>query len=237
MLEVVGAGLGRTGTYSLKTALTRLGYGPCHHMTSLGESPAVLEGWERMLRGEPVPWDQVLRGFRSAVDWPVCSYWRELAAAYPGAKVILTVRAADRWYASVRQTLYNSSRPAPPNLEGLLMRLEDRLDPGLRRRRQISRAVIWNGTFQGRFKDREYAIEIFRRHNEQVQAGVAADRLLVFDTADGWEPLCAFLSVPVPDEPFPHLNQAAAFRGGLARRRRRILTGRGLRGAPGDAVR
>lgn len=227
MLDVIGAGLGRTGTYSLKVALTRLGYGPCHHMTSLGEDRALRDGWEAVVRGEQVRWSVLLGGYRSAVDWPACAFWRDLAEAYPDAKVILTVRDPDRWYASVRSTLYRSSHPPRLGVNGLLMWLEDQLDSDLRRRRRISRAVIWQGMFDGRFEDRDYAIGIFQRHNAEVQAGVAADRLLVFDVAYGWEPLCAFLGVPVPDEPFPHLNDTAAFQRGLSQRRRRILTGRG----------
>lgn len=227
MLDVIGAGLGRTGTYSLKVALTRLGYGPCHHMTSLGEDRALRDGWEAVVRGEQVRWSVLLGGYRSAVDWPACAFWRDLTEAYPDAKVILTVRDPDRWYASVRSTLYQSSHRPRLGVNGLLMWLEDQLDSDLRRRRQISRAVIWQGTFGSRFEDRDYAIGIFQRHNAEVQAGVAADRLLVFDVAYGWEPLCAFLGVPVPDEPFPHLNDTAAFQRGLSQRRRRILIGRG----------
>lgn len=227
MLEIIGAGLGRTGSYSLKAALTRLGYGPCHHMTSLGENRALRDCWEAVVRGEQVRWSVLFEGYRSALDWPACAFWRELTDAYPDAKVILTVRDPDRWYASVRSTLYRSSHPPRLGLDGLLMWLEDRFDPDLRRRRRISREVIWQGTFGGRFEDRDHAIEIFQRHNAEVQDQVPSDRLLVFDVADGWKPLCAFLGVPVPDEPFPHLNDTTAFRRGLSQRRRRILTRRG----------
>ncbi|MER6127762.1 sulfotransferase family protein [Streptomyces sp. NPDC001795] len=237
MLEVIGAGLGRTGTYSLKEALTHLGYGPCHHMTSLGEDRRLRGGWEAVVRGEKVEWSALFEGYRSSVDWPACAFWRELTVAHPDARVILTVRDPDRWYASMRSTLYRSSHPPRLGVEGLMMWLEDRFDPDLRRRRRISREVIWQGAFGGRFEDRDHAIETFQRHNAEVQAQVPDDRLLVFDVAAGWEPLCAFLGVPVPDEPFPHLNQAVAFQEGLSRRRRRILTGRGPIGASGDAVR
>ncbi|WP_067828608.1 sulfotransferase family protein [Actinomadura kijaniata] len=235
MLDVIGAGFGRTGTYSLKTALTRLGYGPCHHMTSLGEDPNLLRHWEAVVAGQPVQWERVLSGYRSAVDWPVAAYWRQLAAAYPTAKIILTVRCPHRWYASMQRTLYRSSGPASPGMNGLLMWMEDRLDPYLRRRRQISREVIWRQTFDDRFTERDHAIAVFERHNAQVQAALPAERLLVFDTAQGWEPLCAFLDVAVPDEPFPRLNDATAFQDGLARRRRRILTGRAT-AAPATAA-
>jgi hypothetical protein len=245
MLEVIGAGLGRTGTYSLKAALTRLGYGPCHHMTSLGEDRRLRDGWQAVLRGEEVRWTALFDGYRSALDWPACAFWRELTAEYPEAKVILTVRDPERWYASMCQTLYRSSSPARPGPEGVLMWLEDRLDANLRKRRCISRGVIWQGAFGGRFEDRDFAIDVFRRHNAAVRAQVPASQLLMFDVADGWPSLCAFLGVPVPDEPFPHLNQTAEFQEGLVRRRRRSLSGRGLvrltgRGAVGavpDAVR
>lgn len=237
MIEVIGAGLGRTGTYSLKTALELLGFGPCHHMASLGEDPAVLQSWERVLDGRAEPWETLLSGFGSAVDWPACAYWEELADAFPDARIVLTTRPADRWYASVCQTIYKSCGPPPPNLDGLLMRLEDRLDPWLRRRRRVARRVIWDDTFQGRFTDRDHAIDVFHRHNRRVRDLVDPGRLLVFDVAQGWEPLCAFLGVPVPPEPFPHLNRAAAFQDGLARRRRQILTRRTAAKAPNSAVR
>ncbi|MFC5183078.1 sulfotransferase family protein [Actinomadura harenae] len=237
MIEVIGAGLGRTGTYSLRTALEVLGFGPCHHMASLGEDPAVLQRWERLLDGGPERWEDLFAGFGSVVDWPACAYWEELADTFTGARVILTTRPADRWYDSVAQTIYKSCGPPPPNLDGLLMRLEDRLDPWLRRRRRVARTVIWDDTFQGRFTDREHAIATFHRHNRRVREHIAADRLLEFDVAEGWEPLCAFLGVPVPDEPFPHLNRAAAFQDGLARRRRRILTRRTAEKSAGSAVR
>lgn len=238
MLEVIGAGFGRTGTYSLRTALTQLGYGPCHHMTSLGEDHRLRDGWEAVVRGEKVHWDALLDGYRSVVDWPACAFWRDLTVAYPESKVILTVRDPDSWYASMCSTLYRSSHPAARlGANGLLMWLEDRFDPDLRRRRGISRKVIWQEAFDGRFKDRDFAIEAFKRHNDEVRAQVPNDRLLVLDVAAGWEPLCAFLGVPLPDAPFPHLNQAMAFQEGLSQRRRRILTGRGRIGASRHAVR
>jgi hypothetical protein len=76
----------------------------------------------------------------------------------------------------------------------------------------MSDELIWRRTFGGRFEDRAHAIETFERHTEEVRQGVPAERLLVFEVGQGWEPLCAHLGVPVPDEPFPHLNDTASFR-------------------------
>jgi hypothetical protein len=226
MLEVIGAGLDRTGRHSLRAALARLGYGPCHHMPAPGECPESIGGWDAAARGEPVDWGRLLAGYRAAVDWPACAFWRELMDGYPRARVVLTVRDPDAWYASARRTIYRDTA-AQAGLDGLLMRLEDRLCPALRRRRQICRRLLWEETFGGRFDDRDYAIEVYLRHNAIVRERVPADRLLEFDVREGWEPLCDFLGAAVPAGPFPHLNDTAAFRRLAALRRRRTLTLRG----------
>src|SRR5918998_1221530 len=76
MVDVIGAGFGRTGTASLKVALEHLGLGPCHHMFEVVAHPELLPRWERVVAGEDVDWDEVLEGYRSTVDWPGCTYWR-----------------------------------------------------------------------------------------------------------------------------------------------------------------
>ena len=190
MLDVIGAGFGRTGTLSLKAALERLGFGPCHHMMTLLGDDRQVALWRRVLADEPADWDEVFAGFRSTVDWPGACYWREIADHYPGGKVILTVRDPDAWYASTRSTIYTSATAPGP------------LPPAA----TVPRQAVWEGVFGGRFTDREYAIGLFEEHNATVRREIAAERLLVFDVAQGWRPLCAFLDVPVPDEPFPHLN-------------------------------
>ena len=91
-------------------------------------------------------------------------------------------------------------------------------------RRMVDR-LIWDGMFQGRFEDKAFAIEVFNRHNEQVRRDVPPDRLLVFDVREGWEPLCAFLGVPVPEgKPFPHVNDTAQFRSQIQRGARIVRT-------------
>jgi hypothetical protein len=236
MLEIIGAGLGRTGTYSLKMALERLGRGPCHHMSSLDGDLDRIEGWEAAACGGPVAWGELLEGYRAAVDWPACYFWQELAAAYQEARVILTLRDPGRWYASVRDTIYLSSHRRP-GWAGVVMWLEDQACRGLRRRRRMCERVIWEGTFGARFADPGFAMRVFEWHTAHVLAEVPADRLLVYDVCEGWGPLCAFLGVPAPDEPFPHLNDTASFQRMAARRRRRVLTLRGPETGAHTAVR
>lgn len=199
VLDVIGAGFGRTGTLSLKSALERLGFGPCHHMVDLIDDAERTLLWKRVVDGETTDWDAVYRGYRATVDWPGVRYWRPLAAHFPEAKVILTVRDPHEWYQSVAQSIYRAASAPIPD------------DPVMARMRQIVHAVVWDGEFEGRFTDTEHAITVFDRHNEAVRREIPADRLLVFEAAQGWAPLCEFLGVPVPDEPFPHHNDRRAF--------------------------
>ncbi|MEV8636177.1 sulfotransferase family protein [Streptosporangium sp. NPDC051023] len=236
MVEIIGAGLGRTGTYSLQAALTRLGYGPCHHMSSLGEDPRLLAGWTAIARGQAADWRQLLTGFRSAVDWPSAAYWQQLLETYPKAKVVLTVRDPQSWYASAHKTIYRYTAPQS-GLSGTLTWLEDRLSASIRHRREICRQLIWEGVFGGRFQDSQYAMEIFQKHNAEVRARVPEHQLLVFEVSQGWRPLCDFLDAAIPDEPFPHLNDTAEFRRLAALRQRRTLTLRRTVTAEGAAIR
>ncbi len=202
-LRVIGAGFGRTGTMSLKVALEQLGLGPSYHMTELVHNPSHPEQWAAAGRREPIDWHQLYRRYRSTVDWPGCLFYRELADSFPQAKVILTVRDPDRWYDSVLNTLFS---------------LKTATDSYLATQPEASRPVIfynsriWDEVFGGRFADRAHAIEVYRRHNAEVRATVPADRLLVYQVSQGWQPLCEFLQLPVPDQAFPHLNDRQAFR-------------------------
>lgn len=207
-LEVIGAGFGRTGTMSLKLALERLGFGPCYHMTELVKNRSHPRLWRAAAQGDPVNWDRLYERYRSTVDWPGCLFYRELMAAYPAAKVLLTVRDPDRWYASVRDTLYSLKTATD---EYLAEKAKNGLEAS-RKHFVFYENRIWEDLFGGRFDDRDHTIEVFQRHIADVQHWVPADRLLVYQVREGWEPLCRFLQVPVPDEAFPHLNDTAAFR-------------------------
>lgn len=217
-LEVIGAGFGRTGTLSLKAALETLGFGPCVHMTSVFADTARARRWhdaaQRKARGAPIDWPRVLGRHRATVDWPGAFFWRELAAAYPEAKVVLSVRDPERWYDSAHGTIYGLRRLATSSRRTAVpFALAQAIVPGARQVLRMSDAVIWDGTFGGRFGDRTHALDVFARHQAAVRAGLPPERLLVYDVAQGWDPLCAFLGVAVPaGVPFPHLNDADAFR-------------------------
>jgi hypothetical protein len=223
-LEVIGAGLGRTGTLSLKVALEELGFSKCYHMTEVFANPHHVASWAAAGRGEPVDWDALFRGYRATVDWPGCNFYREFLARNPDARVILTVRDPDRWYDSANRTIYRVHAAFPGWLR-LVM-------PRMRRFFAMVDSLIWDGFFQGRFADRAFAIDRFRRHIEEVRQNVPTDRLLVYEVKDGWGPLCGFLGVPVPEgKPFPHVNDTAEFQArirAMSRLRRAVATGLGL---------
>jgi hypothetical protein len=207
-MKVIGAGFGRTGTMTLKAALEELGAGPCYHMIEVlwGDTNR-LPLWQAAANGEDVDWRTVFSGFQSTVDWPACTFYERLLEVFPEAKVLLTVRDPDAWYESVRSSIYaaliagrkgelanGTQEPPSPEAFGMISTL------------------IWEGTFHGRFEDREYAIEMFNRHNDEVKRKVPAERLVVHDVKEGWKPLAEMLGVPEPQTPFPRLNDKAAFR-------------------------
>jgi hypothetical protein len=213
-LQVIGAGLGRTGTLSLKAALEALGFGACYHMIELLTHPEQIPYWEAASRREPVDWDALFQGYRSAVDYPACRYYPELMEQYPEAKVVLTVRDPQRWWESVRETIYQVGRPPAGDEAGARPRPPFPGDPQLLARIfHMVQQDVWETDFGGRFEDREYAIECFNRHTAAVREHVPVDRLLGYQVSEGWEPLCRFQGVPVPAAtPFPRLNDRAAFR-------------------------
>jgi hypothetical protein len=201
-LEVIGAGFGRTGTLSLKVALEQLGLGPCYHMLEVLGTPDRPQQWLDQVEGRPPGWDVVFSGFRATVDWPAAAYWRELAAHYPEARVILSLRDPGKWYDSVMNTIYNAMRPD----------LGEGVPEAIRVQLTMVRKLIAEQTFGGRLEDRAHAIDVFERHNRAVREAIPAERLLVYEPGDGWEPLCAFLERPVPETDFPRLNDTAEFR-------------------------
>jgi Sulfotransferase domain len=227
-VKVIGAGFGRTGTRSLKAALEMLGLGPCYHMNAVIEEPYRVRQWLLIGEGrEGAPgWDEVFEGFVSAVDWPAASYWRELAEHYPDAKVVLSVRDPRRWYDSVSETIFASAlahrRPLPLRRRAIRW-LVARRSPDFALYPRMARATVMDRIFDGKIDDREHCVEVFERHIAEVKATIPAGRLLVFDVRDGWEPLCAFLGVPVPDAPFPQANERAAFRRKRPRRLARLI--------------
>jgi hypothetical protein len=209
-MKVIGAGFGRTGTLSLKVALETLGFGPCYHMTEVFEHPEHADFWSAAWRGEPVDWDGFLADYEAAVDWPACTFYEELFRRHPDARVLLSVRDPERWYESTRNTIYELSVGIPrSSLYRMGFAVVSFFIFGRSVRGKMADEIIWDGTFDGRFEDNHYAKEVFNRHNEEVRRRVLPDKLLVFEVKDGWGPLCEFLDVEVPDEPFPRVNDTA----------------------------
>lgn len=203
-VRVIGSGFGRTGTASVKLALERLGFGPCYHMEEVLKRPTHVREWAAYRPGSPPDLDLLFGRFGSAVDFPASLVYPELLERWPDARVVHTVRDPDRWYDSTAETIYpvrDVIRSAPLRWIPVLQRMYDMLD-----------AVLWGELFDGRFEDRAHAIRVYERWTADVIATVPAEQLLVYEVADGWGPLCAFLDVPVPDEPFPRVNDKVAFR-------------------------
>jgi len=200
-LEVIGAGFGRTGTLSMKMALDQLGLGPCHHMLEIFGKPEQVSLWLAAAEGEPVDWEEVFRGYRSAVDWPSCYFWKELIEFFPDAKVLLTKREAGQWFKSADATIFKGMKLANERAQG------DAEDPF----RKMVNTIVVDNTFCGDLSNRENVIEVFNRHNQEVIDKVPAERLLVFEASDGWKPLCDFLDVRVPDSDYPRSNSTEEF--------------------------
>jgi hypothetical protein len=192
-LKVIGAGFGRTGTDSMRTALDMLDLGPCHHMRALIEDAELKAKWRtRAATGTP-DWPDIFKGFGSTIDWPSAHYWPELIHAYPEAKVILTWRTAESWWKSFEKTIlpvWQASTETEEEAPGsqLLARVFDWEEP-----------------------TRAHCIAVYERNVARVLAEVPPGRLLVHRLGDGWGPLCAFLGVPVPDAPYPSSNSTDSF--------------------------
>jgi hypothetical protein len=160
--------------------------------------------WMAADRGEPVDWQRIFAGYSAAVDWPACAFWRELLAAYPDARAILTLRDGASWYASFRETILARLESLPPVAS-----------PAMRALYELGNEIILRRTFNGSAANMRHAIDIFEAHNSSVIAAVEARRLLVYDVADGWEPLCRFLELPAPESAFPLVNPRTEFSSAL----------------------
>jgi Sulfotransferase domain len=200
-LEVIGSGFGRTATRSLKDALEHLGFGPCHQMQDVFGHPEQVPHWQAIAAGEPVDWNRIFSGYRSQIDWPGAYVWRELATAYPHAKVVHSRRSDESWWNSFSQTI----------AKAMAASLEAPLPPHMRTMMFAAHEMISTRTFGGNPGDRDTALAAYRRRTEDVRAAIPKERLLVFNVADGWEPLCNLLAAPIPATPSPRKNSAAEF--------------------------
>ena len=199
-LKVIGAGYGRTGTMSLKLALEQLGFGPCHHMVEVFAHPESIPWWVEAAEGKP-DWDKIFQGYAAAVDWPTATFYEQLAAYYPDAKVILTERDPESWFRSTQATIF--ARP---------------FDETSAERGPWAQMVlkVVGDLFDRRMDDHDTLISVFKAHNARVREVIPPERLLVYEVAHGWSPLCAFLGVPVPEGEMPKVNSTEEFQGRLA---------------------
>lgn len=198
-MKIIGAGFGRSGTMSLKSALEQLGYGPCYHMKITLYRYHHMKFFMQAWSGKKVNWKKFFRRYNSVVDWPTCSFYKDLMKEFPGAKVLLNVRDPESWYESMNETIYPIQEAFPFWFPGIVRRMHDE--------------IIWGGSLKGVFEDREKVIDVYRQYIEDVKSTVPSGRLLVYNVKEGWKPLCEFLGVPVPEgKPFPHINERKSFK-------------------------
>jgi hypothetical protein len=200
-LQIIGSGFGRTGTMSTKMALEQLGFGPCHHMIEVIEKPNQPQYWKAIGAGAKVPLADVFEGYNSQVDWPGAAIWRETSVAFPNAKVLHTERPEDEWWNSFNVTIGKFFSRSPEEMS---------LPPHIADIFQTMSGWFMKNTFADH-TDRTCAISAYRRNNEEVRDTIPADRLLVFNVAEGWDPLCRFLEKPAPATPFPRSNPRDEF--------------------------
>jgi hypothetical protein len=198
-LKVVGAGLGRTGTHSLKVALEQLLGGPCYHMFEVMQHPDDIAQWQLAAEGGTPDWKLLFERYDAAVDWPAAAFWRELADVFPDAKVLLSMRPSDEWWRSADRTIWAVSRMTPPP------------DPVIQAQLRMIQTLL-PARFTPRWSEEGPSKEAYERHNAEVIASVPADRLIVWHPGDGWGPLCEGLGLPEPADSFPHLNTTDEFR-------------------------
>lgn len=203
MLEVIGAGVSRTGTYSFKLAMEALGFSRCHHMVEVIDHPDQAPVFLDAANRKAVDWRALYDGYAACCDFPSCFFWRELLAEFPGAKVVLTIRDPESWYRSMSETILPSMKQTIASIDSPMVKMGEE--------------IIQNRFFAGNLDDRAHVIEAYRRHNQAVRDTVPADRLLEFDARQGWEPLCTFLGVAVPETSYPKTNSLEEYMEKVAR--------------------
>jgi Sulfotransferase domain len=209
-VKLIGAGLPRTGTLSQKIALEMVGLGPCYHMVNVLADLPQAQLWLRALDGD-AQWARIFEGFESTVDWPGGFFYQELMELYPDAKVLLSERDPEAWERSMRETVWGVRYGE--SLMRLLSSAQGQVYPPWDAYLRMVDRMLWTdrGTFASGHMDSGQLADGMLRHHDEVKRAVPADRLLVWTFTDGWEPLCQFLGVPVPDAPFPRVNDSRQF--------------------------
>ena len=211
-LKVIGVGFGRTGTHSLKLALEQLGFSKCYHMEDLiVDAPYNVDHWQKAKDGEDVDWDSFFQDYRAACDFPAIVHYERYLELYPEAKFILTMRDPEKWYKSFGDTIIKQSKPSV----GQIMALSFRMIYSKLARQRL-KVFKFSGEylkewFPNGFEDKAAAIQFFEEWNQKVKDTIPADKLLICEIKEGWQPICDFLGVPVPQTEFPRSNSTAEF--------------------------
>jgi Sulfotransferase domain len=219
-MKLIGAGLPRTATSTQKVVMDILGLTPCYHMQNVFADLDEAARWQAALTDAAVL-QEIVDPFESTIDWPGSYHYRTLAELYPDAKVLLSVRTGESWARSMQETIWGMLFGG-----GLLDHItaaHTDVDPKYRVFIELCREMWLHGGIEGGLipngsaATAEQLAAAHDRYNDQVIATIPAERLLVWKPADGWEPLCEFLEVPVPAEPIPHVNDTEAFKAGIVR--------------------
>jgi Sulfotransferase domain len=197
-LRMIGAGLGRTGTMSLKLALEELLGGPCYHMLAVRERPEDPDVWGDAYEGMLPDWRKFFDGYQAVVDWPAAPFWKELSEVYPDAPILLSVRDPDAWWQSASSTIFIA-------LETYFK--PDAPDDGWTR---MGRGMMQ--TLSPEWREESAAKAAYLAYNQHVRSAAPPDRLVEWHPGDGWKRICSTLGVAVPDRPFPHVNTTAETR-------------------------
>jgi hypothetical protein len=210
-MKLIGAGLPRTATLTQKISLEMLGFGPCYHMVNILSDMSLVQRWQEAFEGG-ADWQKMFDGFQATVDWPGSFFWKELVGAFPDAKVLLSERDGAAWARSMHDTIWGVF------YGDLVMRdlssARAKVDPGWAQYMTLMTSM-WSRS--GLLGDDENVFDGdalaagMERHIAEVRSVVPAERLLVWQPADGWEPLCEFLEVPVPEAPLPRVNDSSMF--------------------------
>ena len=211
-IKVIGAGLPRTGTNTLRESLEILGISKTYHMKQLLVHPENLHYWTTLKATGTTDWEGLYDGYQATVDFPCYPWYKEHMKQYPDAKVILSTRPFEKWYTSYSSTIWKAQNP--PDAERAAMGERIAADPRLQTVMKVmgfSKQVMSEEHFQGKFLDKEFMEKVFNDHHEEAKRYVPAEKLLVYDVTEGWEPLCKFLNVEVPAEPLPHTNKKEDF--------------------------
>ena len=217
-IGIIGTGLSRTGTTTIRRVIEELGFGPCYNSSELFTHPRGIDFWESIEQGKTVDFDAFFSNYDAIVGYPGYIFAKELLDEYPDAKVILSLRDPEEWYDDIADTVFQAGPSHATQTYAAAAKADKELDPYLadciKRIHAMQIRILEDSYFEGRFIEKEYAVKRYIQWNEDVKNTYDSDRLLVYAVTEGWEPVCDFLGVPVPEgKPFPHLNHPEVFHG------------------------